>query len=362
MPPEEHPLPRDWLAKGGDLGALIRATDWSTTPLGPRDVWPQSLRTAVSLVVESKTPFALLWGRELVFLYNDAYRDAGLSMRQGVLGREAKELGAEVWNVRASTVASVMEHGESVVLEDTAVTLARRGYLENAHVTVTYSPIRQEDGTVGGILVGLTPPAARDRFDRQVSDQGLHEREADLTRAQAMGHLGSWRWDLDSDRVTWSDELAHIFGLDSNDITPSMDALRERLHPADQPVHAANLALALSGKRVGPFEARVIRPNGEVRTILTSGIEVDVDAAGKPSRVFCTLLDITERKQAEESLRLSEERFALALRAVEQVGIWDWNWENDTVYYSPPLQEDARLRGGRGGEPLERVEASRAPR
>jgi hypothetical protein len=68
------PLAADWLVGGGEMGARIRAHDWSRTPLGPIEAWPQSLRSAVSILLPSRAQIILFWGPDLVAIYNDAYR------------------------------------------------------------------------------------------------------------------------------------------------------------------------------------------------------------------------------------------------------------------------------------------------
>src|SRR5512142_1446951 len=104
---------RDWLVGGGEMGDLIRSTDWSATPLGPRDGWSQSLRTIVSLVVESPFPKALLWGRDLILLYNDAYRVIAADRHPRALGRSSREIWPEVWHINEPIFSAVLERGES---------------------------------------------------------------------------------------------------------------------------------------------------------------------------------------------------------------------------------------------------------
>lgn len=77
----------EWLVGGGEMGGLIRRTDWSKTPFGPREAWSASLRTAVSMVLGSQSPMALLWGSDLLLLYNDAYREIAEAKHPTALGR-----------------------------------------------------------------------------------------------------------------------------------------------------------------------------------------------------------------------------------------------------------------------------------
>ena len=98
----------DWLIGGGNLGNLIRSNDWSNTPLGPRSQWPQSLRTVVNLIVGSKFPMALLWGSELLLLYNDGYRIIAGEKHPQALGHSTREIWSEVWEFNKPIFSAVM--------------------------------------------------------------------------------------------------------------------------------------------------------------------------------------------------------------------------------------------------------------
>ena len=88
-----------WLAGGGEMGERIRPLDWSATPLGPAGAWPQSLRSAVSILLPSKAQICLFWGPELIKLYNDAYIPVLGRKHPGLLGRPAREVWSEIWDV-----------------------------------------------------------------------------------------------------------------------------------------------------------------------------------------------------------------------------------------------------------------------
>ena len=101
-------------AGGGEMGALMRSFDWSRTPLGPAERWPQSLRTAVSICLRSRFPILVWWGRDLVMLYNDAYRPIlGQSKHPKALGRPGIELWPDVWDIIGSMLECVLETGEA---------------------------------------------------------------------------------------------------------------------------------------------------------------------------------------------------------------------------------------------------------
>ena len=116
----------EWLVEGGELGALIRSTDWSRTLMGPRDAWPESLRTAVGIVVASRFPMALLWGDELILVYNDAYassRGANLRPRSATTGSSGPRS-----HIQSPSCATVVERRR------------RSPRARSSHATTTASP------------------------------------------------------------------------------------------------------------------------------------------------------------------------------------------------------------------------------
>jgi hypothetical protein len=98
---ERGPQPPDqFLSGGGEMGARIRAYDWSKTSLGPAGDWPQSLKTAVRIMLTSRQPMWLGWGETLIKLYNDAYKSIVGGKHSGALGQPAAVVWREIWNAR----------------------------------------------------------------------------------------------------------------------------------------------------------------------------------------------------------------------------------------------------------------------
>lgn len=141
------------LQRGGEMGALARRIDWTQTPLGPVAEWPQSLRIAAGIVLESHFPMYLAWGPEYIQLYNDGYRPIlGSSKHPAAMGARAKETFAEIWQTIGPMFADV-RRGVATGLKDWMLPLERNGYTEECFFTFSYSPIRDESGAVGGVHV-----------------------------------------------------------------------------------------------------------------------------------------------------------------------------------------------------------------
>src|SRR6185503_5913481 len=128
-----RPLAADWLVGGGEMGALIRAHDWSRTPLGAIEDWPQSLRSAVSILLPSKAQIVLFWGPELVAIYNDAYRPVYGAKHPAALGMPARECFSELWDVLEPLFQGVVDTGEAFWAKDHQFSLERHGYLEEVY-------------------------------------------------------------------------------------------------------------------------------------------------------------------------------------------------------------------------------------
>jgi signal transduction histidine kinase/ActR/RegA family two-component response regulator len=150
----DGPAPRPgFLAAAGELGRLIHAFDWSATPLGPLDEWPQSLRTAVSLILNARHPMWIGWGREATFLYNDAYVDVlGAAKHPWALGRPAHEVWSEIWDVCGPLADKVFRHAEATFIDAIQLFMRRGDFLEETWYSFSYSPIVGEDGRVGGLF------------------------------------------------------------------------------------------------------------------------------------------------------------------------------------------------------------------
>ncbi|WP_460206092.1 ATP-binding protein [Scytonema sp. NUACC21] len=144
-------------AGDGEMCALMRSHDWSQTPLGSVEKWPQSLRTTVSILLNSRYPMFTFWGPHLVKLYNDAYRPIlGLTKHPQALGRPAPEVWPDIWDAIGPMVDRVIANGESTWSDNLQLFMHRSGYVEETYFTFSYSPIRDETGGIGGLFCACT--------------------------------------------------------------------------------------------------------------------------------------------------------------------------------------------------------------
>src|SRR5262249_11359531 len=176
-------FPKDLFAGGGEMGALVRSTDWSKTKLGPVESWPSSLRTMLGVVLGSRFPMLLWWGPDLLHLYNDAYRPILRDKHPDSLAAPAAEIWAEVWDVAGPMARSVLAGGPATWTEDLQLFINSGSMAEETYFTFSYSPIPGDDGKVGGILNTVQGTTAKVQGERPI--RMLHDLAARAADARS---------------------------------------------------------------------------------------------------------------------------------------------------------------------------------
>jgi signal transduction histidine kinase/FixJ family two-component response regulator len=168
-PPVEADAALQFLAGGGELGTRMRAHDWAATSLGPPADWPRSLKTAVRIMLMSRQPIWVGWGRDLIYLYNDPYKSIIGGKHPWALGRPASEVWRELWPEIGPMLATAMRGDEGTYVEEQLLIMERSGYPEETYYTFSYSPIPDDDGTAGGIICANTDDTRRVIGERQLA-------------------------------------------------------------------------------------------------------------------------------------------------------------------------------------------------
>lgn len=186
-----------------EIGRDLTAVDWTSTPLGPVDGWPQSLRTAVNILLASRFSMWMAWGPDLTFFCNAAYRRDTLGRKYPwALGRPASEVWAEIWDDIGPRIHSVLSTGEATWDEALMLILERSGYPEETYHTFSYSPLRDEDARVVGMLCVVSEDTERIIGQRRMTtlrDLGSDPSVARTERQMldfAAGQLASNSYDL----------------------------------------------------------------------------------------------------------------------------------------------------------------------
>jgi PAS domain S-box-containing protein len=298
-----RPRNADFLAGGGEMGAVTRAHDWSKNPIGSPDGWPQSLRTAVRILLNTNQPMFIWWGEALIQFYNDAYRQTmGPERHPSALGQRGRDCWAEIWPIIGPQIEQVMSGGGATWHENQLIPVTRHGRLEQVWWTYGYSPIDEADG-VGGVLV-----VCRDVTKEHLAAEALREREAELARVQQIGRIGGLEVDLTTGfRNRRSPEYLLIHGLPPDAVNETHEDWVRRIHPDDREATEKKFRDAVAGQvRDYTVRYRIIRPNdGELRWISVKST-IERDANGKALRLVGAHTDITEQVDAERALQQSE--------------------------------------------------------
>src|SRR5262245_7886300 len=175
-----------FLAGGGEMGSRMRDMDWSHTPLGPAESWPQSLRSTLSMLLPSKAQIILFWGPQFIVFYNDAYRPVFGSKHPYVLGMPGRTAWSEIWDsMLHDLLAGVVRTGEAFWAKDLLFKIERYGFEEETYFDVSYDPVRVESGSVGGVFCIVTETTERVVGERRMAllkDLAAHNATARTAR------------------------------------------------------------------------------------------------------------------------------------------------------------------------------------
>ena len=295
----------------GEMALRIREFDWAKTPLGAIDTWPQSLRTAVGIVLRSKFPMFIWWGPDLIQFYNDAYRPSlgGDGKHPLALGQKGKACWPEIWPVIYPFISRVLDGGEATFSEDQLIPIYRNGKLEDVYWTFGYSAIIDEQGAVGGVLV-----VCHENTEKMIQYHKLVASEAELSFAIDAAELGTWDLNPLTNKFSSNVRLRSWFGLGPDEQIVLSEAVNAMIEP-DRARVAAAIQRALQFESGGYYDIvytivnKVTRRERIVRAKGRAWFNEDKIAY----RFNGTLQDITEqetaqRKFAEELGRQVRER------------------------------------------------------
>ena len=313
--------PLDFLAGGGKTGALMRAHDWSESPLGPPDTWPQSLRTVVSLLLQSQFPMFVAWGPDLGFLYNDPYAEILGAKHPRALGRRFYDIWSEIWPDISPLIDAAMA-GHATYHEDLPLLMNRKGYDEQTWFTFSYSPVRDESGTVAGIFCACSETTQKVLVERAMRESEARLRELNetlerrVTEAIAERNILAdivertnafvqvvdleYRW-LAVNRAA-ADEFERIFGTRPRVGLRVFDLLADQ--PDNQAAVTAVWSRALAGEEFTAIEE--FGDPSRDRRFYEMRFNTLRDRDGKRIGAYQFVYDVTERLHDQERLRHAE--------------------------------------------------------
>jgi len=307
---------------GSDAQALIARLDWTQTPLGPAGTWPQSLRTAVDIVIHSPMPMLLLWGPQLTQIYNDGFALLAGSKHPHAFGQPTHQIWPELQDFTDPIYSAVLQ-GQVRTYSEQRFTLQRDGEDSDVWLDLTYSPIRDESAEVAGILVTAIETNERRRIALELEQRSAASLKAQRETEQrlqlalaATDSVGTWDWDISEDRFLADAHFAQLHGIDpalAGELPIS--AYLHGVHPEDRAMIARSIKHCITHGTEYAEEYRLLQPDGQLSWVFARG-RCYKDHHGRPMRFLGAALDLTERKRTEQALRQSQTELQLIINAM----------------------------------------------
>ena len=327
MPPHADPI---FLRGGGEAGALMRALDWSASPLGQPSHWPGALATVVDLILHSKFPMFVAWGPELGFLYNDAYAEVLGAKHPSAMGRPFRAIWAEIWDDIAPSIDQALQ-GHATYHENLPLTMQRKGFVEQTWFTFSYSPVRDADGNVAGMYCACIETtaqvlAARHRAaELEKLRQLFQEAPGVIAVLREPGHV----FELANESYQQLVGRRDLIGKNVREALPEVEGqglfdLLDQVVATGEPYVGRGVPVSLQRAPGAPLEERFV-------DFVFQPIR---DPSGEVTGVFVEGVDVTEHVRTTAALRESERRLQQLADMIPQMA---WmadaagyvNWYND---------------------------------
>lgn len=343
---EAPPSFPEFLSGGGQMGTLIRAHDWQNSPFGSPEIWPQSLRSALSICLNSSFPTAIYWGDDLRLLYNDAWSPIPSDRHPGALGQPGSEVWGDIWHVVGPQFEQVMKTGEGFSTYDQMLPIVRNGEVRETYWNYSFTAIRGEDGSVVGVF----------NQGNETTDVVLARRQADAE----IDRLGQM-FDQAPGAIAITRGPTHVFDV----VNAAYEELTGRTGLVGKPVAEAMPEVVEQGfvrlldsvfetgeTFVGRAVPVILRREGghDDERLIDFVYQPMTDSAGKRSGIFVQATDVTEVARAETALRDSEERYEAIVNSIDQM-IWSTRPDGFHDYYNDRWYEFTGVpKGSTDGE------------
>jgi PAS domain S-box-containing protein len=285
-----------FLQGGGEMGAAIRAHGWTSTSLGPLAEWPTSLKALVGVLLDAKQPMFVVWGADQLLLYNDGYAAVLAGKHPDALGRPF----LDVWSEIRTDLLPIVEQayaGTAVQMDDITLIMERRGFVEETHFAFSYTPIRNDQGSVEGFFCACT-----EITDQVLSDrQSAAEREGLFRLSRDLFAVATFDGYLKTVNPAWSS----VLGRPDEELLAR--PFSDIIYPDDLAATAEVVAALSRGEPVHQFHVRLLKQDGSAVAFAWSAVP---DA--RFNGTFYTVgRDITEDLRREEMLRQSQKMEAV---------------------------------------------------
>jgi PAS domain S-box-containing protein len=290
------------------MAEIIRAHNWSATPLGPIEDWTEALLLSANLMLLCAFPSLVFWGKELVQLYNDAFIPLLAERHPSGLGQTAQECWWDAWQIVGPNLNRVMNDGETVFHENTVVPIVRDGRLQDIRWTYNYSPIFGAGGEVLGVLVVCQDLTREMTAARELQESAERTREnakrlAELAAIVASSDDVIVSKDLNGTITSWNDAATRVFGYSPDEMIGAsiLKLIPEHLH-SDEKTIIENIR---AGRRIEHFETVRLAKDGRLVDVSLT-VSPLKDEEGRVIGASKILRDISGRKRMEQSLLQAE--------------------------------------------------------
>ncbi len=328
----------------GEMAKLIREKNWDTTSLGNPINWPQSLRMAVSMMLNSKFPMFIFWGAELTCLYNDAYRPSlGQNGKHpSILGIPAELAWKEIWHIIKPLLDQVIATGEGVLLENLLIPFYRNGTIEDIFWTFSYNPIFDEAGKTVAILTICTETTAAVNNIKKLQES---ESRLRLIISQAPLSIAIFRGSNYVTEIANSRSL-EIWGRKENEILkqPIFEAVPEMF---SQRINELFDDVFKTGKRYHNPELSIeLMRNGRLETAyINFSLDPLYNANGTIEGLIATGFEITEQVLGHKKIKASEQKLNIAIEGSE-LGTWELNFKTGDIQFTDRYLEILGFKKG----------------
>lgn len=299
-----------FLNEGGEMGKRMRLKDWTNTAVGSPQNWPQSLRTSINILLNSKFPMFVWWGKELITFYNDPYIVIAGEKHPNLLGKSGKEGWAEIWDEIGPLVEKVFQ-GTATWSEDLLLNMNRHGYFEETYFTFSYSPIFNEVGNVDGLFCACIETTEKVLATRRIQQSERNLRNTILQSPVAMCILKGPSFVVE----IANGRMFELWGRGAENMLqkPIFDGLPEA---RQQGLEEILVNVYTTGEEFMGYERPVMLPRNEtVEAVFINFVYQPFrEGDGTISGIIAVAIDVTQQVLARKKIEESEQELQLRVK------------------------------------------------
>jgi PAS domain S-box-containing protein len=295
-----------------EMADRIRAHNWAATPLGPMEDWSETLVATINLMLHSPFPTILLWGPQMVFLYNDAGIPILIGKHPNALGGLYRDVFHEAWGQVSGDLEACFLRGETPVRDNMFIPILLNGVGENHYWSYSLIPV-YENGRIAGVY-----DTFRNTTETVMEARRLRESETKLKLTTEVTKLGVFVWDTVADHGNWeNDRMYEIFGRTREDGPVNCAVfLRDVVHPDYREAFQQAMEATLQNGEAFCVEGTICLPDKTLRSIEVNG-QLQSETDGSRGVILGTIRDMTHIKKSEEASRDSSKRLGELAAIVE---------------------------------------------